>query len=84
MKSAPIHKAQATSEGLISFVRDRAGHDLRYAIDFNKLRQELGWVPEESLETGIRKTIQWYIDNGEWVNRVRSGEYQSWIEEQYG
>jgi dTDP-glucose 4,6-dehydratase len=69
---------------LITFVKDRPGHDQRYAIDFNKLRQELGWVPEESLETGMRKTIQWYIDNGEWVKRVRSGEYQSWIAEQYG
>ncbi len=69
---------------LISFVKDRPGHDRRYAIDFTKLRQELGWAPEESLETGIRKTVQWYFDNGKWVNRVRSGEYQSWIEEQYG
>lgn len=77
-------EAKTSRRELITFVKDRPGHDLRYAIDFNKLRQELGWVPEESLETGIRKTIQWYIDNGEWVNRVRSGEYQSWIEEQYG
>lgn len=69
---------------LITFVKDRPGHDRRYAIDFTKLRQELGWVPEESLETGIRKTVQWYIDNREWVNRVRSGEYQSWIAEHYG
>jgi dTDP-glucose 4,6-dehydratase len=69
---------------LITFIKDRPGHDRRYAIDFTKLRQELGWVPKESLETGIRKTIQWYIDNREWVNRVRSGEYQSWITEHYG
>ncbi|MBW1705314.1 MAG: dTDP-glucose 4,6-dehydratase [Deltaproteobacteria bacterium] len=69
---------------LIAFVKDRPGHDRRYAIDSTKLNRELGWVPKESLETGIRKTIQWYLDNREWVNRVRSGEYQSWIEEQYG
>jgi dTDP-glucose 4,6-dehydratase len=77
-------EAKTSRRELITFVKDRPGHDRRYAIDFSKLRQELGWVPEESLETGIRKTIQWYIDNGEWVNRVRSGEYQSWIAEHYG
>jgi dTDP-glucose 4,6-dehydratase len=75
---------RTSRRGLINFVKDRPGHDRRYAIDFTKLRQELGWAPEESLETGIRKTIQWYIDNGEWVNRVRSGEYHSWIAEHYG
>lgn len=77
-------EAKISRRELISFVNDRPGHDRRYAIDFTKLRQELGWVPEESLETGIRKTIQWYIDNGEWVNRVRSGEYQTWMAEHYG
>ena len=69
---------------LITFVKDRPGHDRRYAIDFTKLTQKLGWSPEESLESGIRKTIQWYLDNQEWVNRVQSGEYQSWIEAHYG
>jgi len=69
---------------LIEFVKDRPGHDRRYAIDFTKLTRELGWMPEESLESGIRKTIRWYLDNQEWVDRVRSGEYQSWIKEQYG
>ncbi len=58
---------------LIGFVQDRAGHDLRYAIDFTKLETELGWTPCESFETGMRKTIQWYLDNTEWVNRVKSG-----------
>jgi len=69
---------------LIEFVKDRPGHDRRYAIDFTKLTRELGWMPEESLESGIRKTIKWYLDNQEWVDRVRSGEYQTWIKEQYG
>ncbi len=77
-------KDRKSRRELITFVKDRPGHDRRYAIDFTKLRQELGWTPKESLETGIRKTIQWYIDNRQWVNRVRSGEYQSWIAEQYG
>ena len=69
---------------LITFVKDRPGHDRRYAIDFAKLKRELGWVPEESFETGIRITIQWYLDNREWINRVKTGEYQSWIKEHYG
>jgi dTDP-glucose 4,6-dehydratase len=77
-------EANKSRRELITFIKDRPGHDRRYAIDFTKLRQELGWAPKESLETGIRKTIQWYIDNREWVNRVRSGEYQSWIAEHYG
>jgi len=77
-------EAKESRRELITLVKDRPGHDRRYAIDSTKLNRELGWVPKESLETGIRKTIQWYIDNREWVNRVRSGEYQSWIKEQYG
>lgn len=68
---------------LITFVRDRPGHDLRYAIDFSKLQNELGWMPSESFETGMRKTIQWYLDNSEWVRRVKSGEYMKWMEQQY-
>jgi dTDP-glucose 4,6-dehydratase len=68
---------------LIRFVKDRPGHDLRYAIDFSKLQRELDWGPVESLETGLRKTIQWYLDNPRWVARVKSGEYRSWIEQQY-
>jgi len=69
---------------LITFVKDRPGHDRRYAIDCTKLTRELGWEPEETFEAGIRKTIHWYLDHTEWVNRVRSGEYQAWIEAQYG
>jgi dTDP-glucose 4,6-dehydratase len=69
---------------LITFVKDRPGHDRRYAIDCSKLKQELGWMPEESFESGIHKTIRWYLDNREWVNRVISGEYRSWIRQHYG
>jgi dTDP-glucose 4,6-dehydratase len=68
---------------LIQFVKDRPGHDRRYAIDFTKLNQELNWSPEASLETGIRETIKWYVDNRRWVERVRSGEYQTWIKTHY-
>ena len=69
---------------LITFVKDRPGHDRRYAIDFTKLNKHLNWFPRESFETGLRRTIQWYIDNKKWVERIKSGEYNSWIEEQYG
>jgi dTDP-glucose 4,6-dehydratase len=68
---------------LITFVKDRPGHDLRYAIDFSKLNENLNWRPKQSLETGIRDTIQWYMDNREWVERVKSGEYQTWIKSHY-
>jgi dTDP-glucose 4,6-dehydratase len=68
---------------LIAFVKDRPGHDLRYAIDFSKLHNELGWAPEESFDTGIKKTIRWYVENKEWVERVKSGEYMAWIDRQY-
>src|SRR5690606_20122019 len=66
----------ARYEDLITFVKDRPGHDQRYAIDAGKIQRELGWVPEESFETGIRKTVQWYLDNPQWWQRVLSGEYQ--------
>jgi dTDP-glucose 4,6-dehydratase len=69
---------------LITFVTDRPGHDRRYAIDFSKLKQELGWTPAESFETGIRKTIAWYLNNMQWVQRVQSGEYRAWIKQHYG
>lgn len=68
---------------LIVFVQDRPGHDRRYAIDFSKLNKELGWAPKASFEDGLRQTIQWYRDNEGWVDRVRSGEYLSWIDKQY-
>ncbi len=69
---------------LIAYVKDRPGHDRRYAIDCSKIERELGWTPEESFETGIRKTVRWYLDRRDWVNQVRSGDYQKWIQEHYG
>jgi dTDP-glucose 4,6-dehydratase len=70
-------------ERLIQFVADRPGHDRRYAIDDTRIATELGWQPRESFESGLRKTVQWYLDNGEWVERVRSGAYRDWIKTQY-
>jgi dTDP-glucose 4,6-dehydratase len=67
----------------ITFVADRAGHDRRYAIDARKLEAELGWKPAETFETGIRKTVQWYLDNPEWVANVQSGAYKDWVAQQY-
>lgn len=67
----------------IAFVKDRPGHDRRYAIDARKIERELGWKPAETFETGIRKTVQWYLANGEWVQRVQSGAYRDWISKQY-
>lgn len=76
--------AKGRRRNLITFVTDRPGHDRRYAIDFTKLRSELDWVPKESFESGLRKTVHWYLENSEWVARVKSKEYQSWIDEHYG
>jgi len=67
----------------ITFVKDRPGHDRRYAIDATKLEKELGWKPAETFETGIRKTVQWYLDNQAWVENITSGQYMKWVEKQY-
>lgn len=79
----PRAAGQTPRRELISFVKDRPGHDLRYAIDCSKLEKELGWKPRESFDSGLRKTIQWYMDNSEWVERVKSGEYRQWIKNHY-
>lgn len=68
----------------ITYVKDRPGHDRRYAIDARKIERELGWKPQETFESGIQKTVQWYLDNPEWVKGVTSGEYRKWIGKQYG
>lgn len=80
MKRLPNNRSR---RDLIAFVKDRPGHDRRYAIDFGKLTRELNWIPEASLETGIRETIKWYMENQKWVERVKSGEYQIWIKTHY-
>jgi len=71
------------SEKLITFIKDRAGHDLRYAIDSAKLQHELGWAPSLQFEEGLEKTIDWYLENEEWLHNVTSGDYQKYYEEQY-
>ena len=77
-------KADGTSyKTQITFVKDRPGHDRRYAIDATKLERELGWKPAETFETGIRKTVAWYLENQDWVNNVTSGEYRHWVNKQY-
>jgi dTDP-glucose 4,6-dehydratase len=70
-------------ENQITYVKDRPGHDRRYAIDASKLERELGWRPQETFETGLRKTVLWYLENETWVKHVVSGEYQHWVEKQY-
>ncbi|MDC0115745.1 dTDP-glucose 4,6-dehydratase [Methylophilaceae bacterium] len=67
----------------ITFVKDRPGHDRRYAIDATKISKELGWKPEETFETGIRKTVRWYLDNQDWVDHIQSGEYKTWLTKNY-
>jgi dTDP-glucose 4,6-dehydratase len=76
-------KPEAELRGLVTYVKDRPGHDLRYAIDASKIRDELGWQPAETFATGIRKTVRWYLDNGPWIDAVRTGEYRKWMETNY-
>ena len=68
----------------ITFVTDRPGHDRRYAIDARKIERELGWAPQETFESGLEKTIRWYLDNQPWVEHVTSGDYRQWVQQQYG
>lgn len=68
---------------LKTFVKDRPGHDMRYAIDASKVEKECGWTPKETFETGMKKTVQWYLNNNEWIDEVRSGDYRKWIEKNY-
>ena len=70
-------------DSLITFVKDRPGHDRRYAIDSSKIETELGWSPKETFETGLKKTIQWYLESPQWVEAVQTGAYREWIEKQY-
>ena len=72
-----------TAEGLITYVKDRPGHDKRYAIDANKLKNELGWEPSLQFEEGLEKTIAWYLSNEEWMDNITSGDYQKYYEQQY-
>jgi len=78
-----LNREPGTSEKLITFVKDRAGHDLRYAIDSSKIQKELGWKPSLQFEEGLGKTVDWYLANESWMNQVTSGNYQKYYEEQY-
>jgi dTDP-glucose 4,6-dehydratase len=78
-----LGRAQGTSEKLITYVTDRAGHDMRYAIDSSKLMRELDWEPSLQFEEGIEKTVDWYLANEEWMNRIISGEYEKYYQQQY-
>lgn len=78
-----LSRGKGASANLITFVTDRMGHDLRYAIDASKLNNELGWKPSLQFEEGLRKTVDWYLQNEEWVNHVTSGQYQQYYSEQY-
>ncbi len=78
-----LGREKGASERLITFVKDRAGHDLRYAIDASKLEKELGWKPSLQFEEGLSKTIDWYLENTDWLENVTSGNYKKYYEEQY-
>ena len=78
-----LHPSGAPHAKLITFVKDRPGHDWRYAIDATKIKNELGWQPTEKFESGLRKTVQWYLDHAQWVENVTSGAYRNWISQNY-
>ena len=83
MTDEKLGRDAGTSESLITYVTDRAGHDMRYAIDATKIKDALGWVPSLQFEEGLSKTIDWYLDNTEWLNSVTSGEYAKYYEKHY-
>jgi dTDP-glucose 4,6-dehydratase len=83
MDALPHMSGKPSRRTLITYVKDRLGHDRRYAIDAGKLKRDLGWVPEESFQSGIEKTLSWYLSHQAWIDRVRSGAYQDWIREHY-
>lgn len=78
-----LNRAAGASEKLISYVKDRAGHDLRYAIDATKIQNKLGWIPSVKFEEGLEKTVDWYLANEKWLNNITSGDYKSYYEKQY-
>jgi dTDP-glucose 4,6-dehydratase len=81
--NSKLGRAEGESEKLITYVKDRPGHDLRYAIDASKINKELGWKPSVTFEQGLEKTIDWFLSNEEWLKNVTSGEYANYYEKQY-
>jgi dTDP-glucose 4,6-dehydratase len=79
-----VGRDPAALRSLITFVKDRPGHDRRYAVDSSKIERELGFRQRHSLDTGLAETVRWYIENGAWIERVRSGAYREWLEKNYG
>ena len=79
-----LGRERGASEALITYVSDRAGHDKRYAIDASKLANELGWKPSITFEEGLAKTVEWYLSNPEWIDKVTSGTYQDYYNTMYG
>lgn len=79
---APLAEGQYSKQ--IAFVKDRPGHDLRYAIDASKIKRDLGWQPKENFESGLEQTVKWYLSNSDWVELVRAGAYQNWLQQNYG
>ena len=78
-----LSRAVGTSEQLIAYVKDRPGHDLRYAIDASKINTELGWKPSITFEQGLERTVNWYLENQTWLNNITSGEYANYYKKQY-
>jgi dTDP-D-glucose 4,6-dehydratase len=78
-----LNRAKGTSEKLITYVKDRPGHDLRYAIDSSKLQKELGWSPIPEFTDGLERTVEWYLTNTRWLDRVLSGDYSKYYERMY-
>jgi dTDP-glucose 4,6-dehydratase len=83
MMDKKLNRPEGTNEKLITYVTDRAGHDLRYAIDASKLKNDLGWVPSVTFEQGLDSTVDWYLNNKEWLENVTSGDYQNYYQKQY-
>ena len=83
LMDSKLGREAGTSEKLIHYVTDRAGHDLRYAIDATKIKDELGWVPSVTFEEGLSKTVDWYLENEQWLNNVTSGAYRDYYQNQY-
>ncbi len=83
MMDEKLGRSKGTNQKLITFVTDRAGHDLRYAIDSTKLQKDLGWKPSLQFEEGLSKTVDWYLQNEEWLTNVTSGAYANYYEKQY-
>ena len=77
------HRPECNAEERITFVKDRAGHDRRYAIDARKIDRELGWTPSVDFEHGLRNTVEWYLNHASWIENVRSGAYLTWIKQNY-